>query len=112
MMNTMELHPWRKRRFLFIPIFVVGLFVMSGIVMLLWNAVLPYVSGLLPINYWQSMALLVLSRILFGGFKFRGHDGHRPPFMHPSFRDKLMNMSDEEREQFKSQWKQRCCKRD
>src|ERR1035437_7955733 len=111
-MNTMYQHPWRKRRFLFIPIFLVGLFVMSGIVMLLWNAVLPNVSGVLPLNYWQAMCILILSRVLFSGFRFRDHSGHRPPFMHPSFRDKLMNMTDEEREQFKSQWRQRCCKRD
>ena len=101
---------WRRRRFLFIPLFVMGLFALSGIVMWLWNAVLPGVTGVLPLNYWQAMGILVLSRILFSGFRFGGHHGHRPPFMHPSFRNKLMEMSDEEREQFKNQWKQRCCK--
>ena len=106
----MNQHRWGKRRFLFIPIFITGLFVISGIVMLLWNAVLPNISGLSPLNYWQAMGVLVLSRILFSGFRFGAHHGHRPPFMHPSFRDKLMNMSDEEREQFRNQWRQRCCK--
>ena len=107
-MNTMHQHHWRKRRFLFIPIFLIGLFTVSAIVMLLWNAILPYVSGLLPLSYWQAMGIFVLSRILFSGFHFRGHHGHRPPFMHPSIKDRFMSMSDEEREQFRNQWKQRC----
>ena len=109
-MNTMHQHPWRKRRFLFIPIFIAGLFAMSAIVMLLWNAVLPKVTGALPMDYWQAMAIFVLSRILFSGFKFRGYHGHARPFMHPTFRNKFMEMTEDEKEQFKSQWKQRCCK--
>ena len=110
MMNTANQYPWRRRRFLFIPIFIAGLFAISAIVMLLWNAVLPYVSGLLPLNYWQAMGIFVLSRILFSGFRFREHHRQVRPFMHPSAKNRLMEMSDEEREQFKNQWKQRCCK--
>jgi len=97
-----------KRRFFFVPIFLVGLFAMSAIVMFLWNAIIPVVSGVLSLNFWQAMGLLVLCRILFGGFRFGGHHGHRPPFMHPSIRNKFMDMNDEEREQFKNQWKERC----
>jgi len=107
-MDTPYQNSWRRRRFLFIPLFLMGLFALSGIVMWLWNAVLPAVTGVLPLNYWQAMGILVLSRILFSGFRFGGHHGHRTPFMHHSFRNKLMEMSDEEREQFKNQWKQRC----
>jgi len=109
-MNTMHQHLRGKRRFLFIPIFIAGLFAMSAIVMLLWNAVLPKVTGALPMDYWQAMAAFVLSRILFSGFKFRGNHGHTRPFMHPTFRNKFMEMNEDEKEQFKSQWKQRCCK--
>ena len=45
-------------------------------VMMLWNAVLPvvFVGGGL-IDYWHALSLLVLSRILFGGF--RGRSGWR-----------------------------------
>jgi len=107
-MNTMHQHSWRKRRFLFIPIFLTGLFAVSAIVMLLWNAVLPNVSGILPLSYWQAMALFILSRILFSGFHFGRHHGQRPQFMHSSVKNRFMAMSDEEREQFRNQWKQRC----
>jgi len=109
-MNTMYQHHWRKRWFLFIPIFLIGLFAVSAIVMLLWNAILPKVSGLLPLSYWQAMGLFILSRILFSGFHFRRHHGNRPPFIHPSIKNRFMEMNDEEREQFRSQWKQRFCK--
>ena len=107
-MKTLYQYTLRKRRFLFVPIFLIGLFAMSGVVMFLWNAVMPGVSGVLSLNFWQAMGLLVLSRILFGGFRFGGHNGHRPPFMHPTIRNKFMDMNDEEREQFKNQWKERC----
>lgn len=109
-MNTPHQHHWGKRRLLFLPIFLVGLFVLSAIVLFLWNAIIPAVTGVLPLTYWQAMGLLVLCRILFGGFRFRGNHAHHQRFMHQSFRNKFMDMNDEEREQFQNQWKKRCCK--
>lgn len=44
-------------------------------VMLLWNAVLPALAPVGFISYWQSVGLLVLSRILFGGFGHGKHGG-------------------------------------
>jgi hypothetical protein len=42
--------------------------------MMLWNAVMPVVfTGARSIDYLHALGLLVLSRILFGGF--RGHGG-------------------------------------
>jgi len=109
-MKTPFQYSWRKRRFFLFPIFVIGLFAMSGIVMFLWNAIMPVISGVLSISFWQAMGLLVLCRILFGGFRFGGHHGHRAPFVHPTMRNKFMDMNDEERERFKNQWKERCFK--
>ena len=108
-MKTPYQDHWKRRRFLYIPLALFGLLAMSAIVMLLWNEIIPKISGLLSINYWQAMGLLVLSRILFSNFKFRGRMGHRSSYMHPSFKNKLMEMSDEERQQFKNQWKERSC---
>ena len=56
------------------------------------------------------MGLLILSRILFGGFHFKRPEYRRPPFADPAFRDKFMTMTEEEKLQFKEQWKQRCGK--
>jgi hypothetical protein len=79
-------------------------------VMFLWNALLPGIFGLSVINYWQAAGLLLLSRILFGGFSvfgrelFMPHGGHSRDerlFRHGNpLREKWMNMTDEERKAF------------
>ena len=47
---------------------------LGGIVMLLWNAIIPDLfTGARSIDYLHALGLLVLSRILFGGM--RGHGG-------------------------------------
>ena len=50
---------------LFIALFAV---IGGGIVMLLWNWLLPPLFGWSRITLWQGAALLVLCRILFGRF--------------------------------------------
>lgn len=69
-----------------------GIAALSGLVMLLWNWLLPELFfGVKEIGYLQALGLLVLSRILFGGW--RGHCGHRhqPPRegMTPEERERL-----------------------
>jgi len=39
------------------------------VVMQLWNWLMPALFGLKLITYWQALGLLVLSKILFGGFR-------------------------------------------
>ena len=46
----------------------------------LWNWLMPSLFGLHAITYWQALGLLVLSRILLGGFRGRPHFG--PPWRH------------------------------
>ncbi len=100
-----------KRRFFILPLIAVGLFAASAVVMVLWNLVIPAIfTSLLPITLWQAMGLFILSHILFG----RGHGEHRHRnygfhFDHLANRDKFMNMTDEEKEQFKVNMKKRCC---
>jgi predicted Co/Zn/Cd cation transporter (cation efflux family) len=52
---------------------VAGAAIMGLMVMALWNAVIPglFVGGR-PIDYLHALGLLVLCRILFGGFRGRG----------------------------------------
>ncbi|MBK5123536.1 hypothetical protein IQ288_27165 [Burkholderia sp. R-69980] len=53
---------------------LVGIAVLGWMVMTLWNWVIPalFIGGR-SIDYLHAMGLLILSRILFGGF--RGHGG-------------------------------------
>lgn len=99
---------WKKRRWMFLPVFILGWMFISAIVMILWNNIIPNILHLPNISYWQAMGLFTLSRILFGGFHFRKR--RRLPYSDPSIKEKLMNMSEEEKEQFKQQWRQRCDK--
>lgn len=94
----------RRPFFILIPI---GFFLAIGLaVMFLWNTLVPAIIGLPMINYWQALGLFVLCRLLFGGFGFGG--GRTPPFARHKFREKWMNMTDEERAQLKEQWRKRC----
>lgn len=104
-MNSANPNPYKRRPFfLLIPVFILAV---SGVVMLLWNALLPEILGVKAITYWQAMGLLILCRILFGGFRFGG--GGRPPFGPPAhLRRKWMSMTDEEKANFKEEWRKRC----
>ena len=109
-MNTTKRHFCRTRFCFMFPIMIVGIFAVSAVVMLLWNCIIPGISSVSAITYWQAMGLLILCRILFGGFHFARHHRHRPPFADEAYKSRFMEMNDEERQQFKNQWKQRCCK--
>ena len=96
----------RYRRFfflLFIPLLVGAL---GGVVMWLWNAILPEVLGARPLSYGQAVGLLILSRILLGGFRFGG--GTRPPWKGGFRRGRWAGMSDEEKAKIKEEWRKRC----
>ncbi|MFZ4057544.1 MAG: hypothetical protein ACOYKE_05370 [Ferruginibacter sp.] len=90
---------------LLIPIFILGV---GAIVMFLWNAILPEVIGVKSISYWQAMGILILSKILFGGMGFGNKSKHLPPFANNAIKEKWMQMTDEEKAQFKNEWKSRC----
>jgi Ca2+/H+ antiporter, TMEM165/GDT1 family len=111
-MVTTKRHSFLTRFCIMTPLVIVGVFGVSTLVMQLWNWIIPVISPLTSITYWQAMGLFLLSRILFGGFHFRSHHQavNRHLSNHSQFRDKLMDMNVEEREQFKNQWKKRCCK--
>ena len=89
-----------KRRFKwwFIPVALVGapvfiaLFVLvgGGVVMLLWNWLLPPLFGWPQITVWQGFGLLALGRILFGGFGGgRGRSKHMTPEDRERFRQRM-----------------------
>jgi hypothetical protein len=58
----------RPKRGLHFLIFLAVCAGISAIVMLLWNALIPAIIGWGVINYWQALGLMVLCRLLLGGF--------------------------------------------
>ncbi len=102
----------RKWWFL-IPIFIIAfVFIAGAVVMYIWNAVMPSVfPSLHAITYCQAIMLLILSKILFGGFRGRGCGYGRGGRWGrgKAWKEKWMNMSEEERTKFKEEWKNRCC---
>lgn len=77
------------------------------IVMGLWNAILPAVLGVKSISFIQALGILVLSKILFGGFR-GGWGGGRGHEWKQKMKDKWDTMTPEQRDKFKSEWKNRC----
>ena len=57
------------------PLAILGmaLFIFIGgtIVMLLWNSLMPPLFSLPALSFWQALGILMLCRILFGGFGMR-----------------------------------------
>ncbi len=92
-----------KKWLILIAPIAIALFVWLGgeVVMYLWNWLLPMLFGLHVITFWQAIGILILSRILFGGWAGGGnHSGHRE-----RKRWHWQRMSPEEHEKFK-EWTQ------
>lgn len=76
----------------------------GGVVMFLWNAIIPDVTGWKPLNYWQAVGMLILFKILFGGFG-RGHKRHyRRNSRWRKMRNKWKGMTSEEKKKMKENW--------
>lgn len=57
-----------------IAIAVVFAFIFGYFVMLLWNWIMPAIFGLPEIDYWLAFGIIILARLIFGGF---GHGNHK-----------------------------------
>jgi hypothetical protein len=80
-------------RFLAFGVLIVA--ILNLIVMRLWNWLMPALFGWHLITFWQALGILILCKILFGGF--RGRSG--PPML---WRKRMLewwaHMTPEERE--------------
>lgn len=101
-----------KRRYgvPFFPLIMIVMALLLGlIVMLLWNTILSPVLHVSTVSYWQAVGLFILSKILFGGFRRGGGAPGKPGWRGGSpWRQKWMNMSEEERAKFRKEWTNRC----
>jgi chromate transport protein ChrA len=96
---------WVIRGLKIAAIAIVAVTVFGFILMNLWNWLAPAIFGARTITFWQALGILVLSKILFGGF--RGRPGHRGHWRN-RMRDRWARMTPEERQRFKHGMRERC----
>src|ERR1700693_3676871 len=98
---------WKKVIFI-APLAMLGmlLFIVIGgeIVLQLWNWLLPTLFGWRPITFWQAPGILLLCRILFGGFRL--HGSGRSNFRR-RMQERCEHMTPEERERFRQRMRER-----
>ena len=83
-----------------IAAFVIVLIAAVGfVVMQLWNGLMPGLFGWPSISYLQALGILILSRILFGGFRGRG--GGAGWHWRRRMLERWEQMTPEEREKFR-----------
>lgn len=77
---------------------IIAVTAMGFVVMSLWNVLMPAVFALHAITFWQALGLLLLSKLLFGGFRpgFRSRQHWRQRMA-----ERFEKMTPEEREKFK-----------
>jgi len=87
--------------FILAPVaFAVFIFLGGEVVRRLWNWLLPSLFGVPQITFWQALGLLVLCRVLFGGFGMHGRRG-------PRRWGRWEQMTTEERERFRHGMRER-----
>ncbi len=100
--------PWKKPYL--IPVYIIAaVLAFGGVVMLLWNAIVPGLTGWSTLDFPHAIGLLLLCRILFGGFRGGGGPSWRHRIMHGmGSRKEWETLSEEERARLKDEWSKRC----
>ncbi len=94
---------WILRVLKFAAFGVVAVGVVGFAFMSLWNWLVPSITGWHALGFGQALGLLVLCRMLFGGFRGRWH-GHWRMRM----RERWEQMTPEERERFRAGLSRHC----
>jgi len=77
-------------KFIFIGIGAIAIFTI--VVLLLWNWLMPAIFNLPKIDFWQSLGILIFSKILFGGMQHGSshfHKHNREKYMKDRFQEKM-----------------------
>jgi hypothetical protein len=95
---------WIKKGIMILIFGTAAVLLFGWIVMSLWNGILPLViTGVKTISFLQALGILLLSKILFGGF----HGGRSRWRGSPAWKEKMKNrwekMTPEQKEKFKAE---------
>ncbi|MGA9671041.1 MAG: hypothetical protein WBQ94_17660 [Terracidiphilus sp.] len=102
---------WVKRNkwiFFVAPLAIAVFIAIFGeVVMYLWNWLLPPLFGWHQVTFWQALGLLVLCRILFGGFG-GSHGKNRRNKTKQRMDERWEQLTPEERERLRQSWRGPC----
>ena len=82
-----------------------GAAALGYVVMRLWNWLTPGLFGWHIIGFWQALGILLLCKILFGGFRGRAARGM---YWRRRMMERWEKMTPEEREKFREGMRGRC----
>ena len=100
---------WGRKVAGIIAMVAIGFVAFGYIVMSLWNNVLVVALPMVHlITFGQALGILVLCKILFGGFRGGGGWRGRGGPWGSKMKEKWAGMSDEEKENFKNEWRNKC----
>jgi hypothetical protein len=102
----MKRYRFAKIIFLVIVVAPLAIFIFGQVIMLLWNNVLSPVLHVSTITFWQGLGILVLCKILFGGFARSGASRRD----HWKQRMMWKQMTEEQKEKFRQEWRSRAFK--
>ncbi|MBZ5561838.1 MAG: hypothetical protein LAP13_05395 [Acidobacteriia bacterium] len=97
---------WVRRIVKFVVLAALFVVVFSFVLMSLWNWLMPALFGWRVITYWQALGILVLSKILFGGF--RGGPGPSRWDWRRRMMERWEQMTPQEREKFREGLRAHC----
>ena len=94
-----------QKHLVFIPLFLIVMAaLLGGLVLWLWNWLMPDIFGLPALSFWQAVGLLVLCKVLLGGIGMgvgHHHGGHSHCGCHGGsnkLRERWEQLSPEERQ--------------
>ena len=100
---------WMRKVGMGIVFFAAATLVLSLVVQVLWNALIPALFNGPMLTYLQAVGLLILSHILLRGWSpWRHGNGWRHERWRRRFDEKLAAMTPEDREKFRQEWRRRC----
>ncbi len=108
-----------KKGVMIVKMMVFGLLAVTAfgfITMWLWNWLVPTLFNGPIIDFWQTLGLIVLSKILFSGFGGKSKGNHTGNGYGAQWKKRFVNkvsaLSPEEREAFKQKMKDKWCRWD
>lgn len=106
-MKTERIVKGMVKALMFLPLVVLVIVLVGYLFMSLWNWLMPALFGLHVITFWQALGLLILCKILFGGFRGRYGRGGNWRWRR-GMRARWEYMSPEEREKFRQGLRDLC----